>query len=93
MQNPIFKFRQTYDVRKTRSFVWKIENFDELQLPQSLIFLLNFCSCFLLNNVYKSVFGIFSISFRSWVFDENVFCEFVETRSFYFGKLLEILTK
>ena len=24
--------------RETRLFVWKIENFDELQLPQSLIF-------------------------------------------------------
>ena len=25
-------------LQETRLFVWKIENFDELQLPQSLIF-------------------------------------------------------
>ena len=44
---------------ETGLFVWKIENFDELQLPESLIFLLKFCTRFLLNNVYKRVFGVF----------------------------------
>ena len=27
-----------YYFRETKLFVWKIENFDELQLPQNLIF-------------------------------------------------------
>ena len=36
-------------------------NFDELQLPQSLIFLLKLCTRFLLKNLYKRVFGIFFI--------------------------------
>ena len=38
MQNPIQKFRQSYCFRKTRYFVRKFENFDELQLPYSSIF-------------------------------------------------------
>ena len=34
MQNPTQKFRQSSIVfLETRRFVWKIENFDELQLP------------------------------------------------------------
>ena len=36
MQNLIPKLRQTS--QETRFSVWKIENFDELQLPQILIF-------------------------------------------------------
>ena len=31
MQNPIPKLKQTF--QETRFFVWKIKNFDELQLP------------------------------------------------------------
>ena len=38
MQNPIEKFGQFYCFRETRCFVWKFENFDELQLTYSLIF-------------------------------------------------------
>ena len=38
MQNSIPKCKQNYYFRETRLFVWKIENFDELQLLQSLIF-------------------------------------------------------
>ena len=34
-------------------------------------FLLKFCTFFLLNNVYKRVFGIFFILFRSWVICKN----------------------
>ena len=34
MQNPIPKWRQTSIIfKKPGFFVWKIENFDELQLP------------------------------------------------------------
>ena len=39
MQNPIPKSRHTSVIsKKPVFFVWKIENFDELQLPKSLIF-------------------------------------------------------
>ena len=34
------------------------------------------------NNVYKRVFGLFFILFRSWVINENIKNEYVETRSF-----------
>ena len=38
MQNPIPKLRQRSGISKKQDFLaWKIENFDELQLPQSLI--------------------------------------------------------
>ena len=38
MQNPIPKLRQTYIIsKKPGFFVSKIENFNELQLPQNLI--------------------------------------------------------
>ena len=33
MQNPIPKLRQISIVSKKPGFLWKIENFDELQLP------------------------------------------------------------
>ena len=55
-------------MRETRFFVWKIENFDKLQLQY---FLLKFCKRFLLKNVYKRMFGIFLILFRSWVICKN----------------------
>ena len=45
-------------------------------------FLLKFCTRFLLNNVYKRVFRIFSFLFRPWVIKKNVKNECVETRSF-----------
>ena len=62
----------------------KIENFDEFQLPQSLIFFCwNFCTRFLLNNVFKKVVGIFFIFFRTWVINKSVKNECVETRSFF----------
>ena len=36
MQNLIQKFKLYY-FQETRYFTWKIENYDEMQLPQSLI--------------------------------------------------------
>ena len=40
IQNPMPKFRQTTIIsEKTSFFVWKIENFDELQLPYCSMFL------------------------------------------------------
>ena len=50
---------------RNQAICLKIENFNELQLSQSLIFLLQFCTRFLLNNVYKRMFEIFLILFRS----------------------------
>ena len=39
MQNSLLKFRQSFIIsEKTRLFVWKIEKFDELQLPLCFIF-------------------------------------------------------
>ena len=38
MQNLIPKLRQTSNISKKQVFVWKNENFDELQLPSSLLF-------------------------------------------------------
>ena len=78
--------------RDTRLFVWKIENFDKLQLPQSLTFFAGICTHFLHNNVYKSVFGIFFILFRSWVINKNVKNDCVETRS-WFLQITQDLTK
>ena len=50
------------------------------------IFLLKFCTRFLLNNVYKNLLGIFFVLFKSWVikkkWEKLVFCEYEETRSF-----------
>ena len=37
---------------------------------------------FLLNKVYKRVYGIFFILFRSWVINKSVKSEYVETSSF-----------
>ena len=56
-----------YYFQETRLFVWKIENFDKLQLPQSLVFFAE----------------ILFILFRSWVINKNVKIECVEIRSFF----------
>ena len=73
--------------QETRFFVRKIENFDELQLPQSLIFFCwNFAHVFYLIMPKKGCSGFFFILFRSWVINENVKYECVETRSFNFCK-------
>ena len=38
MQNPILKRKQSSIISEKPSFVWKIQNFDKLQLLQSWIF-------------------------------------------------------
>ena len=45
--------------------IW-LKNWKLWRLP------LKFCARFLLNNVYKKIFGIFSILFRSWVINKNI---------------------
>ena len=46
-------------------------------------FMLRFYTRFLLKNVYKWMLCIFFILFRSWVINNNVKKECVETRSFF----------
>ena len=77
MQDSIPKSRQTSIIsKKPVFFVWKIENFDELQLPESLIFFAEILHAFF---TYKRVFQIL---FRSWDINKNVKNECVGTRFF-----------
>ena len=55
------KFGQSSIFPRNQVFSWKCENFDELQLPYSLIFLLKLRTRFLFTNVYKSVCVFFYI--------------------------------
>ena len=51
-----------------------LKNWKLWQAPatRKFFFLLKFCISFLLSNVYKRVFGIFFILYRSWVINKNV---------------------
>ena len=55
--------------------------------------MLEFCSRFLLNNVYKRMFGIFLILFRSWVINKNLKNECVEPGLFLFLQITQDLSK
>ena len=72
--------------QETKLFVWKIENFDELQLPQSLIFLAEILHMFpnwqCLQNGVRDFFVVVVCLFRFWVINKNVKNESVESRSF-----------
>ena len=95
VQNPISKFRQSFISFEASLFAWKIENFDELQLPSSLLFyakILHRHFSYLAMST-KRVFGIFFILFRSWVINKNVKGEYVETRSFWFLQITQDLDK
>ena len=51
MQNLISKLKaKLYYFQETILFVWKIQNFDELQHEHEHEFLLKFCTNFLFNN-------------------------------------------
>ena len=69
-------------------FAWRIENFDKLQKPNSLLFideiLHTFPTCLYLQK---------GVLFRSWVIDKPVFCERVETRSFLSWQVTQHLNK
>ena len=56
MQNPTQKLTQSFIVFDTRYFVWKIGNFDELQLPQNLTILVEMLHNF---STFQWVFGTF----------------------------------
>ena len=66
MQNSIQKFMQIY-FWETRYFIWKFENFDKFTNYHRFDIFLKLCTRFLLTNVYKSMFRIFFILFKSWV--------------------------
>ena len=72
--------------QETKLFVWKIENFDELQLPQSLIFFAEILHMFpnwqCLQNGVRDFFVVVVCLFRFWVINKNVKNESVESRSF-----------
>ena len=52
-----------------------------------------FCTRFLLSNVYKRVLGIFFILLRTWVINKNVKNKCAETRSFLFLQITQDLNK
>ena len=71
-----------------------MENFDELQLPQSLIlFCWNFAHFCNLTVSTKECSGFFFILFRSCVIDKNVKNECVETTSFLFLQIIQDIYK
>ena len=83
MQNPIPKLRQTSVISEKPWFCLK--NWKLWRTPTTIefnIFLLEFCTRFLLSNICKRVCAIFFIFFRSWVINKSVKNKFVETRSF-----------
>ena len=75
MQNLTQKFRQSC-FRETRYFLWKIENFDELQLPE----LNNFYTRLLVTSLCKMVFGILKICLDLELFAKMKQTWFLHTR-------------
>ena len=61
----------------------KLKTLTSSNYSKSYYFLLKFCTQFLLNNVYKRMFGIFLVMFRSSVINKSIKNECVETRSFF----------
>ena len=60
-----------YCFRETRFFSEKLKTLTSSNYHGVQYFLLKFRSQFLLTSVYKKMFGIFSILFRSWVICKN----------------------
>ena len=83
MQNLTQKFRQSC-FRETRYFLWKIENFDELQLPELNNFLNKFHTRLLVTNLCKMVFGILKICLDLELFAKMKQTWFLHTRFLYF---------
>ena len=54
--------------------------------------MLKFCTRFLINNDYNTVFGIF-ILFKTWVIYKNVKYKYVETKSFWFLQITQDVNK
>ena len=82
MQNPIQKLRQSSIFFEKPGFLSeKLKNLTSSNYHRVQCFLLKLHTCVLLTNVYKSVFGIFFILFRSWVICKNR-KDLVSTHSF-----------
>ena len=83
MQNTLEQFKKLYCFRETRYFVWKFENFDELQLPHKSLFFagtlykISTCQC-----LQKGV-----CDFSKFYLDIELFAkikkDFVSTHSFF----------
>ena len=69
MQNTIQKFRQSFIVFEKPDIL--SDNLKTLTSSNQSTVLLKLRTGFLLTNIYKSVCGIFFISFRSWVVCKN----------------------
>ena len=70
MQNTIQKFRQSSIVFEKPGTL--SENLTRLNYPRVQYFLLKLRTRILLTNVYKRVWGIFFVSFKSWVICKNL---------------------
>ena len=70
MQNPIQKFRQSSIVFEKPGIL--SENLTRLNYPRVQYFLLKLRTRILLTNVYKRVWGIFFVSFKSWIICKNL---------------------
>ena len=67
MQNPIQRFRQSsIDFEKPGILSGKLKILSSSNYRRVQYFLLGFCTLFLFTNVYKRLFGIYFILFRSW---------------------------
>ena len=75
------KLRHTSVILKKPGFLLeKLKTLTSSNCHRIWLFLLKICKCFLLNNVYKSVFEI-CFMFRSWGINKTVKNKCVETRS------------
>ena len=94
MQNPIPKFRQSSIMFEKPGYLSeKMKTLTSSNYSKGYYFLLKFCTQFLLNNVYKTMFGIFLVMFRSSVINKSIKNECVETRSFLFLQINQDLNK
>ena len=79
MQNTMQTFRQSSIVfEEPGIFVWKFENFEELQLSYSSIFFAETSHMFSTYHCQKKGFLVFFILFRSWVI-----CKIIKRPGFY----------
>ena len=94
MQNLIPNFRQSSIISKKPGYLSeKLKILMSSNYHKVYYFLLKFRTCFLFNNVYKRVFRILLILFKSWVINKNVRNECLETRSFWFLQMTQDLNK
>ena len=71
MRNPIWKFRQSSIAFEKLGFSEKLKSLTCSNYNGVQYFLLKLCTRFLLTNMYKKVFKIFFILFKSWVIYKN----------------------